>query len=92
MSIILKSFQAIFLYSEDGFTSKNLLELGIVDDVIEEPLGGAHRDHHRMAANMKNYLKKNLKELVGQSDDELLNHRYDRFRKIGVFHEAQATS
>lgn len=73
------------------FTSKNLLELGIVDDVIEEPLGGAHRDHHRMAANMKNYLKKNLKELVGQSDDELLNHRYDRFRKIGVFHEAQAT-
>jgi acetyl-CoA carboxylase carboxyl transferase subunit alpha len=37
-------------------TSKHLLGMGVVDDVIEEPLGGAHRDHHQMAARMKMYL------------------------------------
>ena len=67
------------------FTSQNLLEMGIVDDVIKEPLGGAHRDHHRMAAKMKNYLKKNLKELIAKPCDGLLEERYERFRRIGVF-------
>lgn len=69
------------------FTSKNLLEMGIVDDVISEPLGGAHRDHHGMAAKIKSYLKKRLAELMKQPVDELLEHRYDRFRRIGVFDE-----
>ena len=69
------------------FTSKNLLEMGIVDDVIQEPLGGAHRDHHRTAAKMKAYLKKNLKELVDKPVETLLDERYQRFRKIGVFDE-----
>src|SRR4030095_16148806 len=46
-------------------TSKHLLGLGVVDDVIEEPLGGAHRDHHQMASRMKLYLLKCLRELVG---------------------------
>lgn len=69
------------------FTSKNLLEMGIVDDVIQEPLGGAHRDHHRTAAKMKAYLKKNLKELVSKPIETLLEERYQRFRKIGVFSE-----
>ncbi len=69
------------------FTSSNLLEMGIVDDVIEEPLGGAHRDHHSMAAKMKSYLKKNLKELKQKSSEDLLDERYSRFRKIGVFNE-----
>lgn len=69
------------------FTSKNLLEMGIVDDIVEEPLGGAHRDHHSMAAKMKAYLKKNLKTLVDQPVEQLLDDRYERFRKIGVFNE-----
>ena len=69
------------------FTSRHLLELGIVDDVIEEPLGGAHRDHHSMAARMKSYLKRNLKELGDFSATELLDGRYERFRRIGVFEE-----
>lgn len=69
------------------FTSKNLLEMGIVDDVVEEPLGGAHRDHHHMAAKLKTYLKKNLKTLMSKPKDELLDERYERFRKIGVFNE-----
>ena len=70
------------------FTSRHLLELGIVDDVIEEPLGGAHRDHHSMAAKMKSYLKRNLKELSQVPAEKLLECRYERFRKIGVFEEA----
>ena len=69
------------------FTSNNLLEMGIVDDVIAEPLGGAHRDHHGMAARMKSYLKKTLTELKSKTRDDLLNDRYDRFRRIGVIEE-----
>ena len=69
------------------FTSKHLIEMGIVDDVIAEPLGGAHRDHHGMAARMKSYLKKNLAELKSKPIDQLLEQRYQRFRKIGVFEE-----
>lgn len=69
-------------------TSKHLLGLGVVDDVIEEPLGGAHRDHHQMAGRMKMYLVKCLKELVGQKPQTLVDKRYDKFRKMGVFLEA----
>ncbi len=69
------------------FTSENLLRFGIVDEVVDEPLGGAHRDHHSMAAKMKAFIKRNLKELSKQPIDELLANRYDRFRKIGVFEE-----
>ena len=69
------------------FTSDNLLKFGIVDEVVDEPLGGAHRDHHSMAAKMKAFLKRNLKELSKQPIDELLANRYERFRKIGVFEE-----
>lgn len=72
------------------FTSGDLRRLGVVDDVIEEPLGGAHRDHHRMSALIKGYLKKNLAILSDMSSEELLKHRYDRFRKIGVFLEQGA--
>ncbi len=69
------------------FTAKNLLEFGVVDDVIEEPLGGAHRDHHSMAARLRRYLKKTLGTLAKKPVDRLLQDRYDRFRKLGVFYE-----
>ena len=64
-------------------TSKYLQELGCVDDVIEEPLGAAHRDHHQMAARLKMYLVKTLRELVDQPTDKLLAARYDKFRRMG---------
>ncbi len=67
------------------FTSGHLLEMGIVDDIIEEPLGGAHRDHHAMAARLRRYFQKNLKELIGVETETLLADRYNKFRKIGVF-------
>ncbi len=69
------------------FTAKNLLEFGVVDDVIEEPLGGAHRDHHSMAARLRRYFKQTLAELAKKPVDQLLQDRYDRFRKLGVFYE-----
>jgi acetyl-CoA carboxylase carboxyl transferase subunit alpha len=69
------------------FTSKHLLEMGIVDDIISEPLGGAHRDHHAMAARLRRYFQKNLKELIKVDSSQLLNERYEKFRRIGVFLE-----
>ena len=68
-------------------TSKHLLSMGVVDDVIEEPLGGAHRDHHQMAARMKMYLVKCLRELVGVPSDQLIDSRYEKYRRMGVFLE-----
>ncbi len=71
------------------FTSRDLLELGIVDDVIKEPLGGGHRDHHQMASRVKLYLTKTLRELTRTPMDELLANRYDKFRRMGIFLEEQ---
>ncbi|MCH1494373.1 MAG: acetyl-CoA carboxylase carboxyltransferase subunit alpha [Rubripirellula sp.] len=70
------------------FTSSDLSRLGVVDDVLEEPLGGAHRDHHQMASRMKTYLSKTLSALEKKSPDDLVAERYDKFRKIGVFVES----
>ena len=68
-------------------TSKHLKALGVVDDVIEEPLGGAHRDHHQMAARMKIYLLKCLRELSNVKPDVLVESRYEKFRQMGVYLE-----
>jgi acetyl-CoA carboxylase carboxyl transferase subunit alpha len=69
------------------FTSDHLLRLGVVDDVLEEPLGGAHRDHHQMATRMKTYLSRQLSELEEMPVDQLLEQRYEKFRRLGVFLE-----
>ncbi|HTQ40282.1 MAG TPA: acetyl-CoA carboxylase carboxyltransferase subunit alpha [Pirellulales bacterium] len=68
-------------------TSRDLQKLGVIDDVIEEPVGGAHRDHHQMALRLKIYLLRALRELVGQPTDKLLAARYEKFRRMGVFLE-----
>jgi len=69
-------------------TSKDLPSLGVVDDVIPEPLGGAHRNPHLMASRVKLYLRGQLRELVGKPVTELLEARYQRFRRLGRFLEA----
>ena len=69
------------------FTSQDLLELGVVDDVIQEPLGGAHRDHQQMASRIKLYLTKTLRTLCDQPIEDLLSRRYEKFRRMGVFLE-----
>jgi acetyl-CoA carboxylase carboxyl transferase subunit alpha len=70
------------------FTSTDLKQFGVVDDVIEEPLGGAHRDHHRMAGRLKMYLLKSLRELTTRPLDDLVEQRYEKFRRMGVFVES----
>jgi acetyl-CoA carboxylase carboxyl transferase subunit alpha len=72
------------------FTSQDLLRLGVVDDVIEEPLGGAHRDHHQIAQRVKSYLVRALRDLVGIDGPGLVESRYAKFRQIGVFLEDPA--
>lgn len=69
------------------FTSKDLERLEIVDAVIPEPLGGAHRDPHQMAARLKIYLLKTLRELLATDTDRLLDSRFEKFRCMGVFLE-----
>jgi acetyl-CoA carboxylase carboxyl transferase subunit alpha len=69
--------------------SRDLKEFGIVDAVIEEPPGGAHRDPRQMATKLKTFLLRTLRELVAQPADALVAARYDKFRRMGVFLEAE---
>jgi acetyl-CoA carboxylase carboxyl transferase subunit alpha len=68
-------------------TSRDLLQLGVVDEVVEEPLGGAHRDYHQMATRLKMFLVRNIRELANRTTPDLLEQRYQKFRKMGVFEE-----
>lgn len=68
-------------------TAKDLLRLGVVDDVLPEPLGGAHRDPHQMATTLKLYLRSQLRELTAIPIEKLLERRYQRFRKMGTYFE-----
>ncbi|MDD5618309.1 MAG: acetyl-CoA carboxylase carboxyltransferase subunit alpha [Candidatus Omnitrophica bacterium] len=68
-------------------TAPDLLRLGIIDEEVKEPLGGAHRDPQEAAKNIKDSVKKNLDELSKLSKDELIKKRYEKFRRIGIFSE-----
>lgn len=66
-------------------TANDLLDMGIIDEKINEPLGGAHRDHKKAANNIKKTIKKFLSDTENISKEKLVNARYDKFRNIGVF-------
>jgi len=66
-------------------TAPNLLELGIVDTVVDEPPGGAHQDYDAAAKQLDAALYGELKALSALSPEELRADRYDRFRKLGAF-------
>ncbi len=68
-------------------TSKDLLELGIIDEEISEPLGGAHSDHSITASNMKSSILNALEELSKKSSEKLREERYNKFRQMGRFIE-----
>ena len=68
-------------------TSKDLMKLGVIDAVLPEPLGGAHRNHHVMASRLKIFLRNSLRELVAIPLDQLVEARYQKFRRMGVFLE-----
>jgi len=65
-------------------TSEGLLKMGIIDEVVLEPLGGAHRDPQKSAQNIKEVIQKSLKELKALNKEELLKMRYKKFRDMGV--------
>jgi acetyl-CoA carboxylase carboxyl transferase subunit alpha len=73
------------------FTSRDLLRFAIIDEIISEPLGAAHRDHREAASNLKSFLLRQLRELIGIPLGELLDRRYEKYRKIGVFVESAST-
>lgn len=68
-------------------TADDLIELGIVDGAIKEPIGGAHTCYSEMSDNMKTAILENLSELEKMSAEELRNQRYDKFRAMGRFIE-----
>ncbi|MGH7309896.1 MAG: acetyl-CoA carboxylase carboxyltransferase subunit alpha, partial [Candidatus Rokuibacteriota bacterium] len=68
-------------------TAKDLLRLGVIDAVVPEPPGGAHRDWEGAAANLRAALVEQLGDLRTKSPDGLVRERYEKFRRIGVFEE-----
>src|SRR5216110_1999114 len=71
-------------------TAHDLMGLGVVDEIVPEPEGGAHRDPDLAAANLGTALRQNLERLSSLSMEELLRTRYDKFRKLGKFTEEVA--
>jgi acetyl-CoA carboxylase carboxyl transferase subunit alpha len=67
-------------------TAQDLLKMNIIDEVVPEPLGGAHRDPQKMTETIKEVINRNLNELSGLRKEELLKARYKKFRDIGVKH------
>ena len=68
-------------------TAPDLINLGVVDEVIPEPEGGAHRHYEQAAKILKTAVLKNLDQVSSLAPDELISRRYDKFRRMGVFQE-----
>lgn len=69
-------------------TARDLNELGIIDEIIPEPEGGAHLDHEASAVSVGRALDRSLRELLSLTPRELLQQRYEKFRRMGLFFEA----
>jgi acetyl-CoA carboxylase carboxyl transferase subunit alpha len=69
-------------------TAPDLLQLGVIDGIVPEPPGGAHRNWEATAANLRGALRDQLWELKSKSPEQLVEERYDKFRRIGAFEEA----
>lgn len=68
-------------------TAKDLLEMSVIEDIIPEPQGGAHKDVEATSLLLKDALTKHLNELLKMTPDELREDRYNKFRQIGQFQE-----
>jgi acetyl-CoA carboxylase carboxyl transferase subunit alpha len=66
-------------------TAADLSRLGVIDEIVKEPLGGAHRDPGGMARILKEVVERHLKELEKMGEEELLSLRYEKFRRMGTF-------
>jgi acetyl-CoA carboxylase carboxyl transferase subunit alpha len=72
-----------------GITANRLKTLGLIDKIINEPLGGAHRDHAAMAQNLKKALQDALRSFASKGIDELIEARFDRLMDYGKFKEVE---
>jgi len=87
-AIVWKDQNAVEEAAENlGIRSAKLLELGVIDKIIPEPPGGAHIAPEQTFKNVAKHLYQALKKLEGVPADELVEERYRRIRKIGVFEE-----
>lgn len=68
-------------------TAQDLFQMKVVDEVVEEPIGGAHRDPRRAAELLKEAVVRNLAEIRNVPFDDLLKQRYEKLRRIGMFDE-----
>ncbi len=66
-------------------TAQDLFHMKVIDEVVEEPIGGAHRDARRAAELLKEAMTRNLTEIKNTSSDELVKLRYEKFRKLGTY-------
>ena len=73
-------------------TAEDLMRLGVVDEVVAEPEGGAHRDHDLAAAHLGSVLRRNLERLSSIGINKLLQARYNKFRRLGNFAEGKIES
>ena len=69
-------------------TAPDLLRLRVIDAIVPEPVGGAHRDWDAAAGHLREALREHLRPLVSMSPDDLVAERYEKFRRIGAFEEA----
>ncbi|MBS0598040.1 MAG: acetyl-CoA carboxylase carboxyl transferase subunit alpha, partial [Proteobacteria bacterium] len=73
-----------------GITAHRLKALGLVDKIVNEPVGGAHRDHKQMAAFLKRALGDAYRQLADLKPKELLDRRYERLQSYGRFNDTKA--
>ena len=66
-----------------GIVAPKIKELGLIDSIIAEPLGGAHRDFDLMANNLKQALKADLAKLAGKDKESLIEQRYQKLMSFG---------
>jgi len=66
-------------------TAQDLFHMKVIDEVVEEPIGGAHRDARRAAELLKEAITRNLSEIKNTSSDALVKLRYEKFRKLGIY-------
>ena len=69
-------------------TAPDLLRLGVIDAIVPEPVGGAHRDWDGAAGHLREAIRNNLRDLGRLSGEDLVAGRYEKFRRIGAFEEA----
>jgi acetyl-CoA carboxylase carboxyl transferase subunit alpha len=75
-----------------GLSAPKLFKIGVIDEVLPEPLGGAHTDPDVAAATIREALERHLDKLSSLPLDELLSLRYKRYRNVGSYREIEAGS